>query len=123
MRGNVLWCGSCDHSANTVCFDAVANETGQRLTGNTLTPKSSQVGIFALNLELPARMNNAEEPNETGIRFQLDGEHSLAVNSTNTEAINLYKKFRFVEYGIEPNALKIEDRYFAEMLMDRLSVS
>jgi ribosomal protein S18 acetylase RimI-like enzyme len=68
-------------------------------------------------------MNNAAEPNETGIRFQLDGEHSLAVNSTNTEAINLYKKFRFVEYGIEPNALKIEVRYFAEMLMDRLSVS
>jgi ribosomal protein S18 acetylase RimI-like enzyme len=39
------------------------------------------------------------------------------VNSTNIEAINLYKKFRFVEYGIEPNALKIEGRYFAEMLM------
>jgi ribosomal protein S18 acetylase RimI-like enzyme len=42
---------------------------------------------------------------------------TLAVNSTNIEAINLYKKFRFVEYGIEPNALKIEGRYFAEMLM------
>ena len=47
---------------------------------------------------------------------------TLAVNSTNTEAINLYKNFRFVEYGIEPNALKIEGRYFAEMLMCRLSV-
>ena len=44
---------------------------------------------------------------------------TLAVNSTNIEAINLYKKFRFVEYGIEPNALKIEGRYFAEMLMYR----
>jgi ribosomal protein S18 acetylase RimI-like enzyme len=47
---------------------------------------------------------------------------TLAVNSTNIEAINLYKKFRFVEYGIEPNALKIDDRYFAEILMYRLSV-
>ena len=47
---------------------------------------------------------------------------NLAVNSTNIEAINLYKKFRFVEYGIEPNALKIEGRYFAEMLMCRHSV-
>jgi ribosomal protein S18 acetylase RimI-like enzyme len=47
---------------------------------------------------------------------------TLAVNSTNIEAINLYKKFRFVEYGIEPNALKIEGRYFAEMLMFRLNV-
>ena len=47
---------------------------------------------------------------------------TLAVNSTNIEAINLYKKFRFVEYGIEPNALKIEGMYFAEMLMFRLNV-
>jgi RimJ/RimL family protein N-acetyltransferase len=46
---------------------------------------------------------------------------TLAVNSTNIEAINLYKKFKFVEYGIEPNALKIEGKYFAEMLMYRLS--
>jgi ribosomal protein S18 acetylase RimI-like enzyme len=46
---------------------------------------------------------------------------TLAVTSTNFEAINLYKKFRFVEYGIEPNALKIEGRYFAEMLMYRLN--
>ncbi len=47
---------------------------------------------------------------------------TLAVNSTNIEAINLYKKFRFIEYGVEPNALKIEGRYFAEMLMYRLNV-
>ena len=47
---------------------------------------------------------------------------TLAVNSTNIEAINLYKKFRFVEYGIEPNALKIEGKYFAEVLMYRLYV-
>ena len=77
MRGNVLWRGGCDHSAKAVFFDPIANEAGQCFTGNTLTPKSSQVGIFALNLELPARMNNAAEPNETGIRFQLDGEHSV----------------------------------------------
>ena len=44
---------------------------------------------------------------------------TLAVNSTNIEAINLYKKFRFIEYGIEPNALKIEGKYFAEALMCR----
>jgi ribosomal protein S18 acetylase RimI-like enzyme len=47
---------------------------------------------------------------------------TLVVNSSNIEAISLYKKFRFVEYGLEPNALKIEGRYFAEMLMYRLSV-
>jgi RimJ/RimL family protein N-acetyltransferase len=46
---------------------------------------------------------------------------TLAVNSSNIEAISLYKKFRFVEYGLEPNALKIEGRYFAEMLMYRLN--
>jgi ribosomal protein S18 acetylase RimI-like enzyme len=47
---------------------------------------------------------------------------TLAVNSTNIEAINLYKKFRFIEYGIEPNALKIEGKYFAEVLMYRLNL-
>ena len=47
---------------------------------------------------------------------------TLVVNSTNIEAINLYKKFRFVEYGTEPNALKIEGKYFAELLMYRLCV-
>ena len=43
-----------------------------------------------------------------------------AVTSTNIEAINLYKKFGFIEYGIEPNALKIKSRYFSEVLMYRL---
>mgnify|MGYP002137806857 CR=1 FL=1 len=47
---------------------------------------------------------------------------TLAVTSTNIEAFHLFKKFKFVEYGIEPNALKIEGKYFAEMLMYRLSV-
>ena len=47
---------------------------------------------------------------------------TLAVTSTNVEAINLYKKFGFIEYGIEPNALKIEGKYFAEVLMYRLNV-
>jgi len=55
---------------------------------------------------------------------QMKLEHlTLAVTSTNFQAINLYKKFKFVEYGIEPNSLKIEGKYFAEMLMYRLSVS
>ena len=45
---------------------------------------------------------------------------TLAVTSTNIEAINLYKKFGFIEYGIEPNALKIEGRYFSEVLMYKL---
>jgi ribosomal protein S18 acetylase RimI-like enzyme len=50
------------------------------------------------------------------------GQLTLAVNSTNIEAINLYKKFRFFEYGVEPNALKIEGKYFAEVLMCRLNL-
>jgi RimJ/RimL family protein N-acetyltransferase len=45
---------------------------------------------------------------------------TLAVTSTNVEAINLYKKFGFIEYGIEPHALKIEGKYFSEVLMYRL---
>jgi len=45
---------------------------------------------------------------------------TLAVTSTNIEAINLYKKFGFVEYGVEPNSLKIEGRYFSEVLMYRI---
>mgnify|MGYP000499934242 CR=1 FL=1 len=48
---------------------------------------------------------------------------TLAVTSTNIEAINLYKKFGLIEYGIEPNALKIEGRYFDEMMMFRPSVN
>ena len=48
---------------------------------------------------------------------------TLAVTSTNIKAINLYKKFGFIEYGIEPNALKIEGRYFDEMMMFRPSVN
>ena len=48
---------------------------------------------------------------------------TLVVMSTNVVAINLYKKFGFIEYGIEPNALKIEGRYFAEMMMYRPSVT
>jgi ribosomal protein S18 acetylase RimI-like enzyme len=48
---------------------------------------------------------------------------TLSVTSTNIEAINLYKKFGFIEYGIEPNALKIEGRHFDEMMMFRPSVN
>lgn len=68
----------------------------------------------------------ASELLKTAINFseaQLKLEQlTLAVNSTNIEAINLYKKFKFIEYGIEPNALKIEGKYFAEVLMYRLNV-
>ena len=41
----------------------------------------------------------------------------LTVASGNTTAIRLYRGLGFVEYGLEKNALKHDDRYFDEMLM------
>lgn len=37
--------------------------------------------------------------------------------ATNTAAINLYAKYGFKIYGIEPNAIKVEDKFYDEYLM------
>ncbi|WP_085906178.1 GNAT family N-acetyltransferase [Kiloniella majae] len=41
----------------------------------------------------------------------------LTVVASNVSAITLYKKLGFIEYGTEPRALKIKDRYYDEVLM------
>lgn len=41
----------------------------------------------------------------------------LDVFTTNKNAISLYKKFGFVEYGLLPNAVKRGNRYFDELKM------
>ncbi len=41
----------------------------------------------------------------------------LAVVSENQEALRLYERFGFVQYGLEKKALKQGDRYYDEILM------
>lgn len=41
----------------------------------------------------------------------------LSVGVTNTTAIRRYEAAGFVKYGLEPRALKVGDRYYAEVLM------
>ena len=43
----------------------------------------------------------------------------LAVVSGNDAALRLYNRLGFVQYGVEPNALKQEGRYFDEILMTK----
>ncbi len=43
----------------------------------------------------------------------------LAVVTTNEAAIRLYTRYRFKEYGIERRALKMDGRYYDELLMAR----
>jgi RimJ/RimL family protein N-acetyltransferase len=93
--------------------DGVKTEHKGFIRSMFVDPSARKLGV-ASDL-LNTAINHSEE------QMRLE-QLTLAVNSTNIEAINLYKKFRFVEYGIEPNALKIEGRYFAEMLMYRLNV-
>lgn len=84
--------------------------------------------IRSMFVDPPARKGGvASELLNTAIEYsvaQMKLEQlTLSVTSTNIEAINLYKKLGFIEYGIEPNALKIEGRYFDEMMMFRPSVN
>ncbi len=46
---------------------------------------------------------------------------TLTVASQNEPAINLYRRFGFVEYGLDPRALKVDGVYIDEVLM-RLSL-
>lgn len=41
----------------------------------------------------------------------------LTCVATNTIAINLYTKYGFKIYGIEPNAIKVDDKFYDEYLM------
>jgi RimJ/RimL family protein N-acetyltransferase len=49
----------------------------------------------------------------------IDGleEVTLTVVTTNESALKLYQSLGFVTYGVEPRALKVEDRYYDEALM------
>jgi ribosomal protein S18 acetylase RimI-like enzyme len=49
----------------------------------------------------------------------IDGveELHLTVTAINTGAIELYKTFGFTTYGVEPHALKVGDKYYAEEMM------
>lgn len=42
---------------------------------------------------------------------------NLSVNASNEKAINLYEKSGFNPYGIERNAICIDDKYYDEILM------
>lgn len=44
-------------------------------------------------------------------------ELTLAVDASNQQAIGLYARSRFERYGLEERALKIEGRYYDEVLM------
>ena len=46
-------------------------------------------------------------------------EMRLSVVISNQAAIRLYRRFGFRQYGIEPKALKLADRYYDEVLMAR----
>ncbi|WP_053005791.1 GNAT family N-acetyltransferase [Kiloniella spongiae] len=41
----------------------------------------------------------------------------LTVVASNIPAVNLYKALGFIEYGIEPRALKVQGTYYDELLM------
>lgn len=41
----------------------------------------------------------------------------LGVSHENESARRLYQNFGFVQYGVEPRAIKIEDAYIDEVLM------
>jgi ribosomal protein S18 acetylase RimI-like enzyme len=45
----------------------------------------------------------------------------LTVVSTNTAAVRLYTRLGFTPYGLERRALKVEGRYYDELLMARSS--
>ena len=92
------------------CEDGVKTEHKGFIRSMFVDPSARKLGVASELLKTAINFSEAQMKLE-----QL----TLAVNSTNIEAINLYKKFRFIEYGVEPNALKIEGRYFAEMLMYR----
>jgi RimJ/RimL family protein N-acetyltransferase len=95
------------------CEDGVKTKHKGFIRSMFVDPSARKLGVASELLKTAIHFSEAQMKLE-----QL----TLAVNSTNIEAINLYKKFRFIEYGVEPNALKIEGRYFAEMLMYRLNV-
>lgn len=44
---------------------------------------------------------------------------NLSVVDTNIKAIKLYQKFGFVEYGIEPDTIKVDDNYYSLKLMSK----
>ena len=95
------------------CEDGVKTKHKGFIRSMFVDPSARKLGVASELLKTAINYSEAQ--------MKL-GQLTLAVNSTNIEAINLYKKFRFIEYGVEPNALKIEGRYFAEMLMYRLNV-
>jgi ribosomal protein S18 acetylase RimI-like enzyme len=45
---------------------------------------------------------------------------NLSVVESNLIAFNLYKKCGFKEYGIEPDTIKIDDKYFSLRLMSKV---
>lgn len=44
---------------------------------------------------------------------------NLSVVTTNENAINLYKSFGFIEYGIEPKTIKIQNEYHSLLLLSK----
>lgn len=50
-------------------------------------------------------------------------ELTLAVGTSNDQAVSLYRRAGFEEYGLEERALKVADRYYDEFLMRLMLVS
>ena len=44
---------------------------------------------------------------------------NLSVVSDNVKAINLYEKLGFTTYGLEPNSIKYEEKYYDLLLMSK----
>ncbi|MGU3402560.1 N-acetyltransferase family protein [Methylobacterium brachiatum] len=50
-------------------------------------------------------------------------ELTLAVEASNDQALSLYRRAGFEEYGLEERALKVAGRYYDEVLMRLILVS
>jgi ribosomal protein S18 acetylase RimI-like enzyme len=44
---------------------------------------------------------------------------NLSVVDSNINAIKLYQKFGFIEYGIEPDTIKVDSSYYSLKLMSK----
>ena len=95
--------GSCRFSQE---FGAKLSHKGN-IYGMYIKPKYRGNGIAKMLIK--AVIAHGKKQNCTQIH--------LTCVATNTAAINVYAKYGFKIYGIEPNAIKVDDKFYDEYLM------
>jgi ribosomal protein S18 acetylase RimI-like enzyme len=110
---------------NLIVFGAFRGETLVGIVGflaQTAPKRAHKGAVMGLYVRPEARrMGVAQRLLEAVIAYAQPrvGLLLLTVTNINDDARRLYRKFGFVEYGVEKNALRVGDRYYDDVLMTK----